>query len=206
MSLFKLTPSELKILRSLNTPIKIQDFLDTLPINFEKNGDSCLSPRRVLRERMAHCFDGAVFAALALRLHGRPPLIMNIRVTDDDDDHTVAIFKDFGCYGAISKTNHGTVRYRDPVYKTLRELTMSYFHEYTEPKGKKILRAHSRLIDLSRFDSQKWMTTEEDLSFIHDYMALSRHYPVITQGQIKALRPADAMERKIGAIVEWDPK
>jgi hypothetical protein len=198
-----MTPRELKIFRKLTTPAKIQDFLDAIPINFEIGEETCFSPRVVLRQRKAHCMEGAMLGALALRLLGYPPLVMDLKVTKDDDDHVVAVFKSRGYYGAISKTNHGTVRYRDPVYRTLRELAMSYFHEYTTPKGRKVLRSYSRAVDLSRFDRRGWMTSEEHLFFVPEYIDDVRHYPVISHSQIKSLRNADPMERKIGAMVEW---
>lgn len=162
-----------------------------------------MSPRRVLSERTAHCMEGAMLAALALRIAGEKPLVMDLKVTDADDDHVVAVFRKFGCYGAISKTNHGTVRYRDPVYRSLHELAMSYFHEYTAPNGDKILRSYSGAVDLSRFDSRGWMTAEEDVHYIPEYIDQVRHYPVVSGAQIKNLRRADRMERKIGAELEW---
>jgi hypothetical protein len=201
--MFGLTADELRMFRKLITPPKIQDFLDRLPINFELKGETCMSPRRVLRERTAHCMEGAMFAALALRLIGQRPLVLDLKVTDDDDDHVVAVFEHRGHFGAISKTNHGTLRYRDAVYKTIRELVMSYFHEYTEPKGRKILRSYSRLVDLSRFDCRGWMTAEEDIFYIPEYIDGVRHYPVIRRAHVPRLRRADAMERKVGALLEF---
>ncbi len=201
--MFALSPHELNILKKLNTPEKIQNFLDTLPINFEKNGETCMSPRRVLKERTSHCMEGAMLAALALRIAGQKPLVMDLKVTDADDDHVVAIYRKYGCYGAISKTNHGTLRYRDPVYRTLRELAMSYFHEYTIPNGEKILRSYSGAIDLSRFDRQGWMTAEEDIWYVPEYVDSVRHYTLLSRTQIRTLRRADKMERKVGAELEW---
>lgn len=201
--MFGLTKHELQTLRKLSTPEKIQNFLDTLSINFEKKGETCMSPRRVLRERTAHCMEGAMLAALALRLAGKKPLVLDLKVTDEDDDHVVALFQQHGCYGAISKTNHGTIRYRDPVYRTLRELAMSYFHEYTIPTGEKILRSYSRAVDLSRFDKRGWMTAEENVWYVPEYIDGVRHYAVVSRAHIKVLRRADAMERKIGAELEW---
>lgn len=202
--MFGLAPAELRTLKALRTPEKIQDFLDALPINFEQSGDTCLSPRRVLQKRTAHCMEGAMLASLALRIAGRSPLVMDLKVTDDDHDHVVALFQQYGCYGAISKTNHGTIRYRDPIYKTLRELALSYFHEYTIPNGAKILRSYSRAVDLSRFDARGWMTSADNIFYVPNYVDSVRHYPLVTRAQIKTLRPADAMERKIGATLEWE--
>jgi hypothetical protein len=204
--MYGLTKSELKIFRALSTPAKIQDFLDRLPINFELEGETCMSPRRVLKERTAHCMEGAMLAALALRLLGHKPLVVDLKVTDEDDDHVIAVFKQKGFWGAISKTNHGTIRYRDPVYRTIRELVMSYFHEYTTPRGDKILRSFTRPLDLSRFDKRGWMTAEEDVWYVPHFIDDARHYPVITNAQVRTLRRADAMERKIGAVLEWKPK
>ena len=120
---------ELKILKKLNSPIKIQNFLDTLSINHEKNGETYKSPRRVLADKSAHCLEGAMLASLCLWIAGKQSLIMDLK-SDCGDDHTVALYKINGYWGAISKTNHATLRFRDPVYKTIRELALSYFHEY----------------------------------------------------------------------------
>src|SRR3989338_1352163 len=128
--MFGLSKEELSILRKLNTPRKIQDFLNKVPINFEEEGETCHSPRTLLKKNKAHCVEGAMFAALALKLQGHKPLILDLATTKEDYDHVVAIFRENGCWGAISKTNHAVLRYREPVYRTIRELVMSYFHEY----------------------------------------------------------------------------
>lgn len=199
-----LTPHELRILRPLKTPQKIQDFLDTLPINFERKGETCMSPRRVLQERTAHCMEGAMLAALALRLIGHKPLVLDLKVTGNDFDHVVTPFQRRGHWGAISKTNHGTLRYRDPIYKSVRELVMSYFHEYTEPDGRKVLRSYSRPVDLSRFDAQGWMTDEEDIFYVPEYLDEVRHYNILLPSQVPLLRRGDAVERKLGSMLEWE--
>lgn len=201
--MYGLTSAELTILKRLNTPIKIQNFLDTLPTNFEKHGETCFSPRKVLRERKAHCMEGAMLAALALRVNGHKPLVMDLKVASKEDDHVITPFRDKDCWGAISKTNHALVRYRDPIYRTLRELVMSYFHEYTDEKGKKVLRWYSRPLDLSRFDAEGWMTSEEDVFYIPQYLDTVQHYPLITKSQTKVLRPSDRMELIIGSMLEW---
>ncbi len=200
---FGFTKEELRILRSLNTPRKIQDFLDTLRMNFEENGETNLSPRKVLQERHAHCMEGAMLAATALRLAGWKPLVMDLKANGKDFDHVVAVFQIDNFWGAISKTNHGVLRYREPVYKTIRELAMSYFHEYFSDDGKKSLRSYSNPVDLSRFDRDHWMTAEEDLWSIPHYIDEVRHFPILTKSQIARLRPADPLETKIGAMVEW---
>ncbi|MBI5077959.1 MAG: hypothetical protein HZB11_01145 [Candidatus Yonathbacteria bacterium] len=132
-----LTEADKKILSRLNTPQKIQDFLDSLPQNHEKNGETCMSPSRVLKEKKAHCIEGAMLAATALWLSGEKPLIMSFKVSRGDEDHIVALYKKNGYWGAISKTNHAVLRFRDPIYRTTRELALSYFHEYFLGNGKK---------------------------------------------------------------------
>lgn len=201
--MFGFDARETKLLRSLKTPADVQDFLDALSINFEADGETCMSPRRAMRERTAHCMEGAMLAAAALRVQGRPPVVLDLKASDEDDDHVVALFWERGCVGAVSKTNHGTLRYRDAVYASVRELAMSYFHEYTEKRGRKVLRSYSRPVDLSRFDAHGWMTSEDDLTYIADYVDGVRHYALLTTAQIAKLRKADAMERRIGAILEW---
>jgi hypothetical protein len=121
---------ERKVLLSLTTPAKIQDFLDSLPMNHEKGGETHRSARAALRARKAHCVEGAFIAALALMLHGEQPLVLDLVAKEHDDDHIVALYKRNGCWGAVSKTNHATIRFRDPVYRTIRELALSYFHEW----------------------------------------------------------------------------
>src|SRR3954468_3158885 len=140
--------AEFRVLKKLNSPRKVQDFLDTVPINFERGGETCMSPLRTLRRNRAHCMEGALVAALALWMHGRPPLIMDLKTSNDDVDHLVAVFKIGRHWGGITKTNHAVLRYREPVYRDLRELAMSFFHEYFLDSGKKTLRAYSEPFDL----------------------------------------------------------
>ena len=201
--MFGLTKDELRLLRQLDSPRKIQDYLDALKINFEPEGDTCLSPRRVIRERRAHCIEAACLAALAFRLHGQPPLVLDLTSSRHDFDHVVALFKQHGCWGAVSKTNHAVLRYREPVYRTLRELVLSYFHEYFDPKGFKTLRSYSPPINLSRFDRKPWVTNEKNNWSIAQYLADVKHYPLLTKAQIATLRRAHPVEIKAGEIVEW---
>ncbi|MGB7277411.1 MAG: hypothetical protein WBD15_06645, partial [Pseudolabrys sp.] len=130
-----LSPREHRLLARLDTPQKIQTFLDRLPVNFSLDGDTAMSPRRVLEARMAHCAEGAVFAAAALAYHGQPPLLMDIRALPSDQDHIITLFRERGLWGAISKTNHAILRWRDPIYRNARELAMTYAHEYCLPGG-----------------------------------------------------------------------
>ena len=200
-----LSSREYKTLARLTTPIKIQDFLDSLPMNWEKGGDTHMSPRRVLAARRAHCIEGALLAAAALWLHGEPPLIMNVspRMGKGDDDHVVALYKRGGRWGAISKTNHATIRFRDPVYRTLRELVLSYFHEwFLNSTGEKLLECYSKPLDMRKFGTD-WLTSEKDLWDVADALSELPHYYLVPKGNWRYVRPADRMERKAGSLIEW---
>lgn len=201
--MFGLTKSELKILKKLSTPIKIQDFLDSMPVNWEKKGETYMSPRRSLKAKKMHCFEGALLAALALWVHGEKPLLMDFQ-NKGDEDHVIALYQRNGYWGAISKTNHSTLRYRDPVYKTPRELAMSYFHEYWRQKdGKKTLVAFStKPFDL-RKHGKKWVTAEEELFDMVDKLDSAPHTQVLPKKNKKFLRRADKMEKRAGSIIEW---
>lgn len=201
--MFGLTSEESGLLRRLDAPWKVQAYLDSFTINHEPEGDTCLSPRRVMRERRAHCLEGAMLAALAFRLHGQPPLVLDLTSSPRDFDHVVALYKRHGCWGAVSKTNHAVLRFREPVYRTLRELALSYFHEYFNEEGHKTLRSYSRSVDLSRFDGQGWMTSEEDVWFVERHLYDVKHYPLLNRAQIASLRKAHPMEMKAGELVEW---
>jgi hypothetical protein len=172
-----------KLLKPLVSPIKIQEFLDSIPYN---TTERTLSPLLVMKEKMAHCMDGGLFAAAALRNLGFPPLIIDLSA-ENDDDHIIAVFREGNCWGAIAKSNTTVLRFREPVYRSLRELAMSYFDLYYNLNSQKTLRSYSRTIDLSRFDDRRWETTEEDLEFIGDYTYTVRHYPLLTGKQITSL-------------------
>ncbi|MDZ4229602.1 MAG: hypothetical protein U1C53_00510, partial [Candidatus Veblenbacteria bacterium] len=156
--MFGLTAGELRVLTRPKTPAAIQDFLETIPINFEEEGETLLSPRRVLRERSCHCTEGALLGALMLRLQGYQPLVVDLRSVWQDEDHLVAVWRQRGRWGALSKTNHAVLRYREPVYRDIRELALSYFHEYFTNNGVKTLRSYSLPVNLKRFDARGWAT------------------------------------------------
>jgi hypothetical protein len=196
-----LTRTEFAILKRLSTPQKIQDFVSALRTNFERKGDTCLSVRQVLRRHHAHCIEGAMLAACTLWIHGEPPLLLDLKAVHDFD-HVVALFRRRGCWGAISKTNHVQLRYRDPVYRTLRELAMSYFHEYTNKKGRLTLRSYSIAFDLRKVNPQLWVTNGSDCWDIPEMLDEIRHYPLVTGKQVRLLYRRDAMERKVGALLE----
>ncbi len=201
--MFDLSREEKILFKKLSTPIKIQDFLDTLPINFEKKGETYLSPRRVIRENKAHCMEGALFAAAALWVHGQPPLILDLKALSPDLDHVVALYKINNRWGAISKSNHSTLRFRDPVYKTVRELVMSYFHEYFINKtGKKTLVSFSRPFNLKKL-GKSWITEEKDLWDIVYDLDASPHEDIYTGKTRFFIRKADKMEVRAGKLLEW---
>lgn len=185
-----LTRAEFATLRRLSAPQKIQDFLSAWPQNFEPDGQTCLSVREVLRQRRAHCIEGAMVAALALWVHGEPPLLLDLKASRDYD-HVVALFRRAGHWGAISKTNPSVLRYRDPVYRTLRELAMSYFHEYANKRHQKTLRSWAGPLDLRRIDPHLWVTNEKGCWEVGYRLDALRHWPLITTRQAKLLRLRD---------------
>jgi len=201
--MFGLGKKEFKILKKLNTPQKIQDFLDKMSINFEEEGDTFLSPMSVLEKKVCHCTEGAVLAALALRVNGQPPLVLDLTASRNDFDHVVAVYKKYGKWGAISKTNHAALRFREPIYNSIRELVLSYFHEYFTDNGRKNLRSFSRPVNLSRFDKKGWMTTNDDIYYIPEYLSEIKHFPILNEKQIRNLRRADRIEIVAGKITEW---
>lgn len=197
------TKEEIKLFKKLNTPAKIQDFLNKIPVNFEEDGDTCYSPRLVLKNNKAHCVEGALLAASILRFHGHPPLVLDMESTKDDFDHVIALFRKNGFWGAIGKTNHAVLRYREPVYRSIRELVMSFFHEYFLDSGIKTLRSYTKPIDLKIFDKHDWMTSEEEVWFIPDYLATAPHIKILNKGQINSLRRADEIEIQAGKLTEY---
>ena len=194
---------EFAVLESLTTPRKVQDFLDTIPINKEETAETCTSPLVTLRRNRAHCMEGALLAALAFWMHGEPPLILDLKSARGDVDHLVALFRKDGYWGGITKTNHAVLRYREPVYRSTRELAMSFFHEYFLDTGKKTLRSYStRPFDLRKWGDD-WVTADYDLWDLQNAIDDAPHTPLINRRQIAGLRPADEIERKAGKLVEW---
>jgi len=202
--MFGFTEKEKKILKKLSTPAKIQDFINTLPNNFEEKGETCMSPRQVLRENKGHCIEGAMLAAAALWYHGHPPLVMHFLALPEDEDHVITVFKENGHWGAVSKSNHATMRYRDPVYKNPRELAMSYFNEYyMYEDGRKTMRGYTPPINMKKFGSA-WLTAEKNLWKINDALFDSRHLSVSPRKNLKKLRPVDSIEIKTSRIATWE--
>ncbi|MBA3657618.1 MAG: hypothetical protein H0W69_09740 [Gemmatimonadaceae bacterium] len=193
---------EFKRLARLKSPKAVQDFLDTIPINHEREEETCSSPLVTLRRGSAHCMEGALVAALALWMNGHRPLLMDLKTTRDDVDHIVALFKVGRFWGGITKTNHAVLRYREPIFRDLRELAVSYFHEYSLPDGRKTLRSYSAPFDLRRY-SGDWITSEEPLWDLERIVDDSRHFKLVDRRQIARLRRADNIELRAGEITEW---
>lgn len=181
------TPTELRKLRNLKDPHGIQRFLDDMPYHLE---DTAWSPRVVLRENSSHCMEGAVFAAAALRANGFPPLIVDFEA-EHDTDHVVAAYRVGGHWGAVAKSNYTGCRFREPVYRSLRELAMSYFNLYFNLRRERTMRTFSRPVNLARFDRQQWMTTEKPVWFIVNYLFDIYHYKLLRPGMAKRLHRVD---------------
>lgn len=190
------TSDEIAFLKTLSDPDKIQGFLDS--IDYNPNYE-CRSPGWVIKKRSAHCFEGALFAAAAMHFIGYKPLIVDMKAYNDDD-HVIAVYKKNGHWGAVAKSNFTTLRYREPVYRSLRELVMSYFDFYFNIAGDKSLRAYSLPLDLTIYDSKHWRTTDDDLEYIGDKLETMRHYPVVSEKMLKNLSKASETMLKAGML------
>ena len=198
-----LTPPERRLLARLNTPKKIQDYIDAIPINFEIGGDTHMSPRRTLKERKAHCTEGALLAAACLIYHGKPAFLMDLRSLPSDQDHVVTLFRDGPLWGAISKTNHPVLRWRDAIYRSPRELAMSYAHEYYLRSGRMSLLSFSRPFSLSRYAPRRWFAATEDLDWLVIALDNSRHLPLAPRRVLAKRRRASPLERRTTEFTEW---
>ena len=174
----RFTAAERAVFRRLSTPGKIQQYLDDLLYDKEPRGPRCRSPRLVMRDRTAHCMSGALMGAAALRMLGHPPLLLDFEAVRDDD-HVLAIFRQRGHWGAVAKSNYSGLRFREPVYRSLRELAMSYFEHYYNLRREKTLRNYSRPVNLERFDAIGWMTADADVWAIPEYLVTIRHTPLL---------------------------
>jgi len=197
-----LTSGEFAVLRRLRTPERIQQFLYGLKQNFELQGETCNSVRTVLKERRAHCIEGAITAACALWIHGEPPLLLDLQAVHDFD-HVVALFRRNGRWGAISKTNGIGLRWRDPVYRSLRELAMSYLHEYYNKRDHKTLRTYSRPYDLRRMKPETWVTAENGAWDLVDELEATRHYRLMSPAQVRSMTRRDPFEREVGNLLQY---
>jgi hypothetical protein len=195
---FGLTLREWRALRALGTPVGIQRALDAMPYHL---AGSAWSPRRVLREGTAHCLEGAIFAAAALRVLGFAPLLLDLEAIQDTD-HVIGVFKHRGHWGAIAKSNFSGLRFREPVYRTVRELVMSYFDDYINLRGERTLRAYSHPVSLARFDRSRrgWMTSEDDLWWIAEHLVGVPHTRLLTAGMIRNLSRVDRRSLRAGLV------
>lgn len=198
-----LSAREYATLRRLSTPQKIQAFLNAMPINHELEGETVLSVREVLRRRNAHCIEGAFLAACALWVNGVRPLVMHLDCDATDFPHVITLFRRGRCWGAISKTNGAVLRFRDPVYRSLRELAMSYFHEYCNRRGHRTLTSYSNAFDLRRLDPALWVTGGHSCMQAHDRLLHSRHHALITPAQKRRLSRRDPFESRVAKIVQY---
>jgi hypothetical protein len=196
------TKKEKLLINKLNTPQKVQDFLNGLRFNFEASGETLKSPILVMRHKMGHCIEGAMLGAFILSQHGFTPYLMHLKATKGDFDHVVAPFKMGGFWGALSKTNHAVLRYREPIYKNVRELALSYFHEYFLDNGQKTLREYSTLLNLNDFE-KGWETLSDDLWGIDQELDRIKHFDIVPKSYLKKLRKADRIEIEAGKIVEY---
>ncbi len=194
---FGLTRREESFLRRLAPPWRIQKFLDAL--DYDLAGEGCRSARRVLSERRVQCMDGALFAAAALRVQGHPPLLLDLEAVYDDD-HVLAVFRQNGCWGAIARSNYSGLRFREPIYPTIHSLVLSYFESYFNLRRQKTLRRYSRPVHLSRFDRIAWMTSQEDLWEIPEYLAGVRHIRLLSPRLEASLSPVDRRKFEAGLV------
>ena len=191
---FGLSPEHVRTLRALKTPARIQTFVDGLTYQYANTAGS---PARVLRERKGHCLEGALLAAAALRVNGRPPLLMDLEAVHDDD-HVIALYRERGLWGGIAKSNFAGLRFRAPVYRTLRELALSYFDLYYNLRGERTLRAYAGPVNLTRLDGQGWMTAEEDVWCVPELLIEARHYPLFPHRVARALPRLDRRSFEAG--------
>jgi hypothetical protein len=202
-----LNKKQQKLVSSLTSPLAIQQFLDTIPYSSE---DIYRCPLRVLRDNVGHCFDGALFAAAMLRRLGYPPLIVYM-FAERDDDHLLAVYQRNGYWGTVAKSNCVGLRYREPIYRSLRELVMSYFDDYFNIEGEKSLRGYTVPIDLAQYDHLNWMTTDPGLDTIAEELDQRRKFKVLTKDMVAHLAPVDKRSYDAGFMgSDWaglyDPK
>lgn len=198
-----LTPAERRIFARLDTPQKLQTFIERMPPNFELEGDTAMSPRTMLNARTCHCSESAMFAAAVLIFHGRDAWLMDIRALPSDSDHVVTLFKERALWGAISKSNHAVLRWRDPIYRTPRELAMSYAHEYNLNGGKKSMLSFSQPFSLVPYAPRRWVIAPHDLDWLLYALDISPHEAVAPPRALRNRRRMTRVELKSQDITEW---
>jgi hypothetical protein len=191
---FGLSPENFRALRRLKTPMRIQQFIDAIAYQY---ANTAWSPERVLRERKGHCLEGALVAAAALRVNGHPPLLMDLEGVQDDD-HVVALYRERGLWGGIAKSNFAGLRFRAPVYRTLRELALSYFDHYYNLRGERTLRSWAGPVHLARLDSEHWMTSEKNVWCVPELLIAARHYPLFPAKVARGLPRLDRRSFEAG--------
>jgi hypothetical protein len=191
------SPSDLAILQRLRSPIKIQEFLWDLPYSAD---EFYRSPRSVLRDRKAHCFDGALFAAAALRRIGFPPLLVDLIPNERDDDHVIALFKIGGRWGAVAKSNFAGLTYREAIHRTIREVVLSYFEHFYNVAKEKTLRAYTVPVNLTRFDKIHWMGNDDQLQCVADGLDRARKVRLLTPSMVRYLAPVDERSFRAGLM------
>jgi hypothetical protein len=194
---FGLLPREHRQLARLKPAARLQRFLDEL--DYDVAGRGCRSPRRVLREGRVQCLDSALFAAAALRVQGHPPLILDLEA-DRDDDHVLAVYRQNGAWGAIGRSNYSGLRFREPVFRSIRDLALSYLESYFNLRREKTLRRYSRPVSLRRFDARAWMTAEEDLWYVAEHLVTVRHYRLLSRAQERTLAAVDRRTFAAGLV------
>jgi hypothetical protein len=198
-----LTPAERRVFARLDTPQKIQTFIEKMPPNFELKGDTAMSPRAMLKAGLCHCSEAAVFAVAVLIYHDKPAWLMDIRALPSDHDHIVTLFRERGLWGAISKTNHAVLRFRDPIYRSPRELAMSYAHEYNLNGGKKSMLSYSRPFSLIRYAPKRWVISPDDLDWLMYALDIAPHEPVAPAHALRKRRRMTRVELKSQDVTEW---
>lgn len=191
---FGFSAKDLRTLRALNTPVRIQKFVDGLEYQY---ADTAGSPQRVLLERTGHCLEGALLATAALRVNGHPPLVMDLEAVRDDD-HVIALYRENGLWGGIAKSNYAGLRFRAPIYRTLRELALSYFEHYYNLRGERTLRAYSGPVNLARLDRQDWMTSEDDVWCVPEFLMTAKHYELFPHKIVRSLPRLDRRSFEAG--------
>lgn len=205
-----LNKEELKIVERLNTPSKIQDYIDKIPFNFENDAETYHSPRTVLGEKVMHCFEGALFATLCLSYHGYKNFLIDLKIDKKfkkfDSDHVLSVFEINGYFGAISKTNHSVLRWRDPIYKDYKEIAKTYFHEYFLDSGEKTLKSFSKPFDVFKKFGLDWVASGEDLDLIAEALDVSEHLDFVPKRNFKYIRKVGKTEIEGAEVEEWKNK
>lgn len=193
---FGLTAHEWREFRRCRNPVGVQTLLNSLSYH---DADTCWSPRRVLRERTAHCMEGAMLGAAAMRVLGYPPLVLDLE-GEQDSDHVIVVYRHAGSWGAVSKSHFNGLRDRPPIFRNLRELALSYFEDYYNMRGQRTLRTYSRPVNLARFDRQDWMTSEKAVWCVPYHLLKIPHIRLLSEAQTRMLHRLDKLAIDAGLL------